>query len=47
MIIELIIIAIIFIIIIAILKKMMIISFKLFGVGIAILIILAILGYLV
>lgn len=47
MIIELIAIAIIFMIILAILKKMMRISFKLFGIGIAVLIILAILGYIV
>lgn len=46
MIIELIAIAIIFMIIIAILKKMMKISFRLFGIGIAVLIILAILGYI-
>ena len=47
MIIELIAFAIILMIIIAILKKMMKISFKVFGIGIAILIILALIGYIV
>ena len=46
MIIELIIIAIIFMAILTILKRLMKIGFKLFGLGIVIFIILALLGYI-
>ena len=46
MIIELLIIAIIFMAIIAALKRFMIIGFKIFGVGLVILIIIALLGYI-
>ena len=46
MIVELLLIAIIFIAIVGILKRLMIISLKVFGIAIAVFIILALLGYI-